>query len=87
MINDGNLDNMLVRKELFELILRLSLIKYWSVSKDPNAIKMCFEKFVNEIYPIVPIRVNDFRMFVKDKTEINRAWSCNKVFVKLCFKH
>jgi len=66
------MDNMLVRKELFELFLRLSLIKHWHL-KDPTNIKTSFEKFINDIHTIVPIRVMDFRTFIKDKTEINRA--------------
>lgn len=46
-MNDGNSDNMLVRKELYEIFLRMSLYKYWGATRDAHKIHICLEKMIN----------------------------------------
>lgn len=60
-LNEGNADNMLVRKELFEIFLRMALAKYWQ-NRDNNNIVKCYEKLLYTIWSSIPTH---FLMFKK----------------------
>lgn len=59
-LNEGNADNMLVRKELFEIFLRMALAKYWQTRDNSNIVK-CFEKLLGTIWACVPVKILTFK--------------------------